>query len=83
MREIRGTIHEKGHFISTMLLLSLVLMACGNESTSSESDDSSNSENKSVEKLSIGFVPSRDPEEIITATDPLKDLLKEELAFRL
>ena len=63
-----------------MLVLSLVLMACGNESTSSESHDSSNSENKSVEKLSIGFVPSREPEEIITATDPLKELLKEELA---
>ena len=71
---------KKVILLSMMLLLSLVLMACGNESTSSESDDSSNSENKSVEKLSIGFVPSREPEEIITATDPLKELLKEELA---
>jgi phosphonate transport system substrate-binding protein len=71
---------KKVILLSMMLLLSLVLMACGNESTSSESDDSSNSENKSVEKLSIGFVPSREPKEIITATDPLKELLKEELA---
>ena len=71
---------KKVMLFATMLLLSLVLMACGNESTSTESDDSGNSENKSVEKLSIGFVPSREPEEIITATDPLKELLKEELA---
>src|SRR5690606_32161358 len=33
-----------------------------------------------IEELSIGFVPSREPEEIITATDPLKDLLKDEMA---
>lgn len=37
-------------------------------------------ENKSIDKLSIAFVPSREPQEIITATDPLKDLLKKELA---
>ncbi len=49
--------------------------------SSSESADSGDAtENKSIEKLSIGFVPSREPEEIITATEPLKDLLKEELA---
>ncbi len=33
-----------------------------------------------VEKLSVAFVPSREPEEIITATEPLKDLLKDQLA---
>ncbi|MEN2465772.1 PhnD/SsuA/transferrin family substrate-binding protein [Ornithinibacillus sp. JPR2-1] len=33
-----------------------------------------------MERLSIGFVPSREPDEIITATEPLKNLLKEELA---
>ena len=30
--------------------------------------------------LSIAFVPSREPEEIITATEPLKEMLTAELA---
>lgn len=37
-------------------------------------------ENKQIDKLSIAFVPSREPEEIITATEPLKELLTNELA---
>ena len=36
--------------------------------------------NKQIEKLSIAFVPSREPEEIITATEPLKEMLTTELA---
>lgn len=37
-------------------------------------------ENKQIDKLSIAFVPSREPEEIITATEPLKEMLTSELA---
>lgn len=37
-------------------------------------------ENTAVDKLSIAFVPSRDPQDIITATDPLGDLLTKEMA---
>ncbi|MGN4127202.1 phosphate/phosphite/phosphonate ABC transporter substrate-binding protein [Lysinibacillus sphaericus] len=76
-------------FVTTCLLV-VLLVACGNESTenkeSSGATNADNSEaeeasgNKQLEKLSIGFVPSRDPQEIITATEPLKDLLKTELA---
>ncbi len=33
-----------------------------------------------VEKLSVAFVPSREPDEIITATEPLKEMLADELA---
>lgn len=33
-----------------------------------------------IDELSIGFVPSRDPEEIVTATEPLEQLLIDELA---
>lgn len=69
---------------ATAILFSIVLAACGSESTenaSSESSDSSDStQNESIERLSIGFVPSREPEEIVTATEPLKELLKEELS---
>lgn len=72
------------------LLVSVVLMACGGDasnSTNTENEQNnstdtkiSDTENKKLEKLSIGFVPSRDPEEIITATEPLKELLTKELA---
>jgi phosphonate transport system substrate-binding protein len=76
---------KKVILFAALLLLSITLMACGTEETkeNSASDHTQKdheTENESVEKLSIGFVPSRDPEEIITATDPLKDLLKEKLA---
>ena len=37
-------------------------------------------ENVKIDKLTIGFVPSRDPDEIVTATEPLKELLTTELA---
>ena len=40
---------------------------------------SSGSSLKSIDKLSIYFVPSKDPQDIITATTPLKDLLKKEM----
>jgi len=59
------------------ILVSVVLIACGGTSTDSGTAENGN---KKLDKLSIGFVPSRDPEEIITATEPLKELLKSELA---
>ena len=37
-------------------------------------------ETQEIETLRVAFVPSRDPEEIITATEPLKQLLIDELA---
>ncbi|MBB6733150.1 phosphate/phosphite/phosphonate ABC transporter substrate-binding protein [Cohnella sp. CBP 2801] len=33
-----------------------------------------------IKELKVSFVPSKDPDQIITATDPLKDLLKKQLA---
>lgn len=36
--------------------------------------------NKKIKKLVIAFVPSREPDEIITATEPLKGMLTTELA---
>lgn len=33
-----------------------------------------------IDSLKVMFVPSRDPEDIITATEPLKQMLKDELA---
>ncbi|WP_163539898.1 PhnD/SsuA/transferrin family substrate-binding protein [Gracilibacillus sp. YIM 98692] len=50
------------------------------ESESEEETTDEEASNKTIDQLSIGFVPSRDPEEIVTATEPLKGLLTEELA---
>ena len=67
-------------------MFSVFLVACGNEasetSNSAETVDVSSEvkDNESIKKLTIGFVPSRNPDEIITATEPLKNLLKDELA---
>ncbi|MFL2101419.1 phosphate/phosphite/phosphonate ABC transporter substrate-binding protein [Desemzia sp. FAM 23991] len=61
----------------------LVLAACGNSGTASSEDTNSsatNEGNQAIDELSIQFVPSRDPEEIVTATEPLKDILIEEMA---
>ena len=69
------------------LATALAFTACGNndanndaetknETASTETTDG----NTSLDKLTVQFVPSREPDEIITATEPLKDMLKDELA---
>lgn len=35
---------------------------------------------KEVENLEVAFVPSREPEEIVTATEPLKEMIQKEMA---
>ena len=55
-------------------------------SSASSTDSSANStatsetSSKKIDTLRIAFVPSREPEEIITATEPLKQMLTDELA---
>ena len=60
-------------FLGLALLMCFSLVACSTDST--DTTDETN-----LDKLTIYFVPSRTPEEIVTATEPLKALLKEELA---
>jgi phosphonate transport system substrate-binding protein len=48
--------------------------------SSAKTDDTTKAENKKVDKLNVYFVPSREPQEIVTATEPLKDMLKTELS---
>lgn len=81
--------------LSAMLAatLSLSLMAgCGTSTSAStpepaapatpgaEASASAPAENQKIEKLNVYFVPSREPAEIVTATEPLKEMLKTELA---
>lgn len=55
-------------------------LAAGSESASSAAGETTKAENKKIEKLNVYFVPSREPQEIVTATEPLKDMLKTELS---
>lgn len=65
--------------ILVLMLASLLMLlaACGDDKD--KSSEGAGGDQK-IDQLSIGFVPSREPEEIITATEPLKELLTEELA---
>ena len=72
------------------------LAGCGNDtstdSTTAETDsteksdagtaktETENTENKKIDTLNVYFVPSRDPDEIVTATQPLSSLMQDELA---
>ncbi|OJF91808.1 phosphate/phosphite/phosphonate ABC transporter substrate-binding protein [Alkalibacterium sp. 20] len=62
----------------------MLLSACGTdeETTEDTSPDNGAAEDEMIEidELSVGFVPSRDPDEIVTATEPLEQLLIDELA---
>ena len=45
-----------------------------------EKQQETSAENVQIDKLTVGFVPSQNPSEIISSTEPLKDLLINELA---
>jgi len=55
-----------------------VLMACGTDN-SSDAPTVNEDEKIEIDELGIVFVPSRDPDEIMTTTAPLAQLLKDEL----
>ena len=64
-----------------------IFVGCGSNDEAETTGDSSTDEGTNVEaeielpeELVIYFVPSRDPEEIVTATEPLKEILQAELA---
>lgn len=60
-------------------LSTAALFACSNESNETAEEVVENG-NVSIEELTVGFVPSREPDEIVTATKPLKEMLQTELA---
>ena len=74
--------------LMSLLLLSVVLVACGNDDPTDETEstaggdvtETSNDEVVEIDTLIIYFVPSRDPEEIISVTEPLEAMLIAELA---
>ncbi|RXJ02460.1 phosphonate ABC transporter substrate-binding protein [Anaerobacillus alkaliphilus] len=79
-------------FLIGLVLIIGFMTGCGSDTTNSSAPaNSSNTEikeetksseptSKEIKDLKVSFVPSRDPEEIITMTEPLKELLTNELA---
>ncbi len=63
----------------TLCVLFVLLLAMSTIFASGQAEKATTS-SKDIAKLSVYFVPSRDPETIITQTAPLKNLLKEQLA---
>ena len=56
------------------LVMTMSLVACGgNAANNEEGGDTEGA--KKIDTLKVAFVPSREPEEIITVTEPLKQML--------
>lgn len=68
-------------FLLVFVLIIGLLTGCGtNSAQTASSGENASSGKKVIDNLKVSFVPSKDPDQIITATAPLKDLLKNELA---
>ena len=90
--ELGGIILSKKWLKGLGITLASVMLlgACGNdeegaEETAEETDgaDENGAAGEGmieIDEISVGFVPSRDPDEIYVATEPLEDLLIAELA---
>ncbi|MBP2025369.1 phosphate/phosphite/phosphonate ABC transporter substrate-binding protein [Peptoniphilus stercorisuis] len=66
---------KKTTFLLACVLALATLVGCGNNK-----DVSSAEGDNTIETLKVQFVPSRDPKEITTQTEPLKEILKKELS---
>ncbi len=60
--------------------IALGAAACSGKGTAADDSAPTASHPKTIDKLNVYFVPSKDPAQIVTATEPLKNLLKTELA---
>lgn len=81
--------------VSAMVLGVGVLSGCGGSSSSqsaeaetpttevgdtTEAGETTEAQKIAIEELSVSFVPSKDPDEIVTVTEPLKAMLQDELS---
>lgn len=73
----------KKRFFSTLAVgLATAGLLAGCQSSSTPAQSSDNGGKTTIDTLKVAFVPSRDPGEIVTVTEPLKELLKKELATK-
>src|SRR5699024_6285946 len=77
---IRGGFKLKSKISIFIGILVSIFMIAGCSSDDNNSGEGNDGGNKTIDELTIGFVPSREPDEIVTATEPLKDLLTDEMA---
>lgn len=66
--------------ILALVMLATALTGCGGGSSANNEAPSTEGGNVQIDKLNVYYVPSREPSEIVTATEPLKQLLKDEMA---
>lgn len=66
--------------LAGVLCISLFAGCSGSPAPSAAPSTPTPAAAKNIDKLTVAFVPSRDPKEIITTTEPLKALLTAELA---
>lgn len=66
---------KKTTFLLACILVLSTLVGCGNKKEANTAEGS-----KTIDTLKVQFVPSRDPKEITTQTEPLKEILKKELS---
>ena len=57
-------------FLLVVVMILSMMVGCGNNTTPGNDTDT-----KKIETLKVAFVPSREPAEIITVTEPLKAML--------
>lgn len=67
----------KKTWLVLLLAMLMTLTACGGNK---KEEAKTEGEKNAIEELKIQFVPSREPEEIVTQTEPLKEILKAKLA---
>lgn len=67
--------------LAMMLMIGMTAIVGCNKQVSNDSGSTAQefNEDKNIDKLRVYFVPSREPQEIITATEPLKEMLTTEL----
>lgn len=68
-----------GSMLMAMALGMSMLVGCGS-GTANTGTTGTEEGAKTIDKLTVAFVPSKEPAEIVTATEPLKGMLREELA---
>lgn len=76
---------KKTMLFTVFALVTALISGCGastdtNQDSSTPQTGETGTVSKDIKQLKISFVPSKDPDDIITATDPLKTLLKDQLA---
>lgn len=67
-------------FLLTLVMALGLFTACGGTDDAQKPSEPENTEPRQINVLRVAFVPSQDPQEILAATEPLKEMIRTELA---